>query len=536
MKSMKTILIACASVAVVASSAFAQLSAQNRDWATGAVQYIMTPQEQAQWKQVKNDAEAQAFQDLFWAKRDPSAGTPANEYRAAFEQAVQYADEHFAEGRRKGSLTDRGRVLLLLGPPSRIERTGGSATATMPGSMAGTTTGDQPVPAQIWVYDAGKSAVLGNQQLRVTFTDQFSNNNWTLQRGGGVDLADLTRRALTSTIVNPNMTQAPAAAPAMTERQATIPTATAPAPAVQAGIGAFKTDALKAAVESFKGAKINPYKSINVSYTELVSPAGDYYVPLQLYVPKSAGLTADQVTTFFGTIEDATGTAVAIFEEPATLSTSNGDLYFDKSLTTLKPGTYRATLGLADKSGAPVIMSTQQIELKGLAKDDTGISRLVLASDVHQTEAAALVGAPYAFGRVKIVPKGDRVFTNKDEITYFVEVVNPGIDPATNSPKLQVKLELAGTGTKDKPGRTISAPIADATPLPLSGAPGPGQYAIMAGIPLGEMKTPLPAGDYTMRVKVYDQVKKLSWTAEQPLKVVQGTAAAAPAATTTSSK
>ena len=163
-----------------------------------------------------------------------------------------------------------------------------------------------------------------------------------------------------------------------------------------------------------------------MTYVELLSPAGDYFVPVQLYIPKSAGLTADQVSTFFGTLEDTAGNAVAIFEEPATLSASNGDLYFDRSLTNLKPGSYKATLGLSDKNGKPVVMVTQPIELKPLSKDETAVSRLVVASDVHQTEAAALAGAPYAFGRVKIVPKGDHIFTNKDEITYFVEVINPG--------------------------------------------------------------------------------------------------------------
>jgi len=528
MKSMTRILIVSAAATIIAASAFAQLSAENREWARGPVQFIMTPQEQQQWNQVRTDAEAKAFEDLFWARRDPSPGTQTNEYRDAFELAARYADEHFAEGRRKGSLTERGRLLVLLGPPSRIERSGGSSSsgATMPGSVTGATGTEQQPPTQVWIYEAGRSAALGNQALRVTFTDQFSNNIWTMLRSG-VDVADLTRRALAQSIVNPNLTKVPAVQPAMTERQPMLQKATTPVPAATAGIGAFKTESLKTAVEQMKSAKTSPYKSIHMTYTELLSPNGDYFVPVQLYIPKSAGLTADQVSTFFGTLEDSTGNAVAIFEEPATVSTSNGDLYFDKSLNGLKPGTYRATLGLSDKDGKPVVMTTQPIELRTMAKDETGISRLVLASDVHQTDTAALVGAPYAFGRVKIVPKGDHIFTNKDEITYFVEVVKPGIDEATNMPKLQVKLELAGQGTKQKPGRTISAPISDATPLPLTGVPGPGQYAIMAGIPLGDMKTPLPAGDYTLRVKVYDQVKKQSWTAEQPLKLVNGAATTA---------
>jgi GWxTD domain-containing protein len=531
MKSLTRILIAGAAVTMIAASAFAQLSAENRDWAKGPVQFIMTAQEQQQWNQIKTDADAKAFQDLFWAKRDPSAGTPANEYRDSFTQAVKYADDHFAEGRRAGSLTDRGRVLILLGPPSRIERNGASATATtaMPGSVSGAAgASDQPVATQLWTYDANKSAALGTQALRVTFTDQFGNNSWTIQRGGGVDISDLTRRSLGQSIVNPNLTQVPSAPAPLTEHQPALPKPVAPP--VPVGPGAFKTESLKTAVEQMKSAKVNPYKPINFTYTELLSPNGDYFVPVQLYIPKSAGYTADQVSTFFGTVEDSTGSPVSIFEEPATVAASNGDLYFDKSLNGLKPGTYRATLGLADKEGKPVVMTTSPIELKTMAKDETGISRLVLSNDVHQTDTAALVGAPYAFGRVKIVPRGDHIFTNKDEVTYFVEVINPGIDEATNMPKLQVKLELAGQGTKEKPGRTITAPISDATPLPLTGAPGAGQYAIMAGIPLGDMKTPLPAGDYTLRVKVYDQVKKLSWTAEQPLKLVNG------AATTTSSK
>ncbi|HSP16904.1 MAG TPA: GWxTD domain-containing protein [Thermoanaerobaculia bacterium] len=528
MKNMFRILIVSTVLTIIAGAAFAQLSPEYRDWAKGPVQFIMTADEQAKFSQIKTDADAKAFVDLFWARRDPTPGTPQNEYQADFEQRVKYADEHFNEGRRKGSLTDRGRILMLLSAPSRIERSGAQSTTGVgiPGEGRGA---DQNMPKQVWVYDKPPVS-LGPAASRISFVDQFQNGMWSLERGTGLDVMDVTRRVQQATIVSPNLTEAPKAQAAPAASAQTLPV-TPPAPSTAAGIGTIKTASLKTAIDEFKAAKSSPYKSISVGYTELLSPTGEFFVPVQLYVPKSAELTAAQVTTFFGTVEDATGNAVAMFEEPATLSTSNGDLYFDRSLTNLKPGTYKAILGLSDKDGKPVVITSAPMELKALAKEETAISRLVLSSDVHQTETAAVAGAPYAFGRVKIVPKGDHNFTNKDELTYFIEIVNPGIDEATNMPKLQVKLELVGTGTKEKPGRTISAPITDATPLPLTGAPGPGQYAIMAGIPLGEMKTPLPAGDYTLRVKVYDQVKKLSWTAEQPLKL---TAAAAAPATTTS--
>ncbi len=519
MKSSFRSVIAGLALAIVATAAFAQLSAKYADFAKGPEQFIMTPQEQAAWKQVKTDAEAQAFIDLFWARRDPTPGTPVNEYRDNFEAAVKYADEHFAEGRRRGSLTDRGRTLILLGPPAKVEKSGNAASSIMSGTETSTSGNDQQVPRQTWVYDASK--IPAGVPARIGFTDQFGNNSWSLERGAGVDMGDITRKVLAQSIVNPNLTEAPKHQVEMTEKQ--LPKTPAAPPTV-ASIGAFKTPALQTATENYKPEQ---FKKADILYTEMLSPTGEYFVPVQLYIPKSAGLTADQVTTFFGRITDSTGTPVAIFEEPATLSTSVGDLYFDRSISTLKPGAYTATLGLADKAGNPVVLNSVAMELKPLTKEETGVSRLVLSDDVHQTDVAAPAGAPFAFGRVKIVPKGDHVFSNKDEITYFVEVANPGIDTATNLPKIQVKLELAGTGTKEKPGRTITAPIADATPLPLTGAPGPGEYAIMAGIPLGEMKTALPAGDYTLRVKVYDQVKKLSWTVEQPLKLVAAPAAAA---------
>jgi hypothetical protein len=55
--------------------------------------------------------------------------------------------------------------------------------------------------------------------------------------------------------------------------------------------------------------------------------------------------------------------------------------------------------------------------------------------------------------------------------------------------------------------------------MPLSGKAGPGQYAIMGSIPLSQLKTPLPKGSYTLRMKIVDTVTKQSYTIEQPFKI-----------------
>ena len=58
----------------------------------------------------------------FWQARDPSPGTPENEFALEHFKRMAQADKLFSEGRAKGSDTDRGRVYILYGPPSEIER------------------------------------------------------------------------------------------------------------------------------------------------------------------------------------------------------------------------------------------------------------------------------------------------------------------------------------------------------------------------------------------------------------------------------
>lgn len=512
------VFIACACAAIVAGSAFAQLSTQYRDWANGPVNWIMTPEESAQWKRIRSDADAQAFIDLFWARRDPTPGTPANEFRQAFDARVAYADAHFGEGRKKGSLTDRGRVLVVLGEPYQIVSATrpGQGTTQTPSMGVGRSTLQDHSPRQLWVYEQSRTKIaLGQPRAEVTFVDQYASNQWTLERQALTPIDNLMKRTVSSYVVQPNLTEAPtyttAAQTTQTTEQQLPPQQSAPAAAP-----GLTTPSLVAAVEQMRGEKATPSRDLSIIHTEMLTPTGEFFVPVQLYIPKSAKLTADSVTTFFGVLEDNAGTRVATFEEPATLSTSKGDLYFDKSLD-LEPGTYRATLGLAGADGKPVVMTTRPIEVRELSPATAGISRLVLSTDIHQTDEAAVIGAPYAFGRVKIVPKGDRVFSNRDEINYFVQVINPAIDAGTNMPKIQVKLELV---PKAAGGRAISAPPADAVALPLTGAPGPGQYAVMAAIPLGNMKTPPAPGEYTFRITVYDQVGKQNWKAEQDLTLV----------------
>src|SRR5207253_3227731 len=167
----------------------------------------------------------------------------------------------------------------------------------------------------------------------------------------------------------------------------------------------FKTDAYRAAVDEYRAAKQTPYKNVYVSYGENVTTAGEDFVPLQILVPKTAGLSADQDYVFFGEVVDAAGKPAAVYEEPAKLTASKEDLFFDKSLT-LPPGKYRGTFGLA-QNGKPVTMVATDLNVAGLDKAASGVSNLILSNNVYPLSEAQKPTDPFSFGGIKVVPKSD---------------------------------------------------------------------------------------------------------------------------------
>ena len=95
----------------------------NADWADGPVKWIMTAEERRRWAELMPGAAWQEFVDNFWEVRNPQPGNPDNVYKTSFDRRVAFADARFivAEGTR-GSLTDRGMVFVLLGPPTYVGR------------------------------------------------------------------------------------------------------------------------------------------------------------------------------------------------------------------------------------------------------------------------------------------------------------------------------------------------------------------------------------------------------------------------------
>ncbi len=92
------------------------------EWAAGPEGLLLTDAERTACEGLTGPDEAAAFIDLFWARRDPDLATRANQVRDEMAARIAAADERFGEDDLRGALTDRGRVLILLGPPAERSR------------------------------------------------------------------------------------------------------------------------------------------------------------------------------------------------------------------------------------------------------------------------------------------------------------------------------------------------------------------------------------------------------------------------------
>ena len=95
-------------------------SSAYKDWADKEVRWIITDEEREAFKLLTNDEEREKFVESFWIRRDPTPDTVENEFRDQYYQRVLYANERFSAG-IPGSMTDRGRIYIIYGPPDEIE-------------------------------------------------------------------------------------------------------------------------------------------------------------------------------------------------------------------------------------------------------------------------------------------------------------------------------------------------------------------------------------------------------------------------------
>jgi len=93
---------------------------QDLDLAIRELKYIATDEEMDRLVSAPPSRREEIFQE-FWKKQDPTPSTPGNEKMEEYYRRVRYANEQFS-GLRDGWETDMGRIYIIFGPPTDVER------------------------------------------------------------------------------------------------------------------------------------------------------------------------------------------------------------------------------------------------------------------------------------------------------------------------------------------------------------------------------------------------------------------------------
>lgn len=100
-----------------------ELAPKYKEWLTEEVVYIITKKEKEIFLQLQTDRERDIFIEAFWKQRDPTPGTPENEFKTEHFRRIKYANEKFGkDSPGAGWKSDMGRIYIILGEPKDITR------------------------------------------------------------------------------------------------------------------------------------------------------------------------------------------------------------------------------------------------------------------------------------------------------------------------------------------------------------------------------------------------------------------------------
>jgi GWxTD domain-containing protein len=115
----------------------APLSPKHKIWIEEDVPYIITTAERDVFYKLETDSDRDLLIEEFWKQRDPTPGTPRNEFREEHFRRIEFANKTFGRGTPfKGWRTERGRIYIILGPPMDVQRL----------------TSTDAYPMEIWFY------------------------------------------------------------------------------------------------------------------------------------------------------------------------------------------------------------------------------------------------------------------------------------------------------------------------------------------------------------------------------------------------
>ena len=403
---------------LAASVASAQLSQTYKEWPDGPAGFLLIETERKAYSQVKTDAEAQAFVDLFWARRDPDLNTVQNELKLDFDMRVAAADTQFSTEKVKGCMSDRGKVLILMGRPL-------GAQNLPPG--ADEAEGNRPEFIErggiwIWLYTKdGKPATKKSDEILFVFSETKAGaGDFPLDRADRRNMQPLKILAAKpeQLILNPKLTEAP--------QMGLLP----------------GTKAATSSQQAVFDLQPRPWPDGAAVMTSFGIMSETQH-PIWLYVqlPDAVPFATHSV----GRVRKAEGgDVVGSFASPVLPMSVPGARGYEFSLP-VEAGTWKVDLALFSDSG-PIAVTTADVQNDPAPAEGPYVSPIYWGSDFRQA-AQARLGDPFHLGAMQLIPRPDNKYKAEENIAYGAYVVRPSLD-AQQQPQVELQMVLYSGGKK----------------------------------------------------------------------------------------
>ena len=445
-----------------------------------SVKPIMLAEEEKVYRGLKERADRLEFQKIFWARRDPDLATPANEYQAQYEAARAEADRLYKMPTMPGSLTDCGRVFVLLGKPDEVKQEGASAS---PGLR---------VP-ETWTYrDSGKRTFTGGKAT-IAFDEEC--------RAPGTLAAQMDRIAST-VVVQPNLDYKKDKDGRLVKLAELLPK-DSPARAL-----------VKQPRQDFaSGVQVAFLKVADGGTALLGLVRGD-----AAGIGASEGPAGKTVAVAVGASAVSSDGKEAAWVEQATTATVGPDGAFLASFKlALRPGRYTLKAGAVEPKSGKGSLASVPVEVPDFSKveaaaDGTTVpvptaASLLFVSKVDDLapgakEDPANPFAAFELGTMRLHPFFGSSFAKSDELNIVFQVYDLSVDKASGKANATATLSILKDGT---------TPVAKLD-QPLEGAIGGG---LIGPVPLSGYAP----GKYVVQLKVADRISKKEVLQEAPLEV-----------------
>jgi GWxTD domain-containing protein len=465
-----------------------------RTWLDEDVPYIIAPTEREVFLKLSSDRERDLFIEAFWKQRDPTPGTPENEFKTEHFRRIAHANHYLGrDAPRPGWRTDRGRIYIILGEPNDIQRFEGKSST---------------YDAEVWFYQ-GKSDLGLPAGFNVVFFREGGRGEYKLYSPA----ADGPAALLAGYFGGPDPAQAFKKLQEIEPSLANVSLSLIPGesggvygkPSMSADILLQQIQTAGArSVETRYAQKFLQYKDIvEVEYTAnyldsdslfkvFRDPSGVSFVHYAVEPRRlSVNEYGDRYSTTLkvnGRVTAADGRLVHQFDKTVNIDLTREQMAdasrspFDfQDLFPLVAGDYTLSVLIKNESSKEFTSAERSLRIPP-AGPAVEMSQPLLGYRVARLEPAARRMKAFRVGPFQIYAQPGRVFTRPDKLAVAFELNNLSADLAANG---EIRIELVKDG---QPFRDVRRRPADCPDLPV----------VLEEIALADF----PPAHYTVRVSL----------------------------------